>query len=654
MKTILLVLSKDNYPSPEIEINIVPQGLPYIASSLEEAGYDVYGLNPNYIKFEGDVKEFLKILFLQKINDCNPDYIGLGGLSADYLFIRDAINVIRDISPNIKIILGGGIISSDTEYIFENLAPDYGVILEGEITIVELLRCLDNNIIPTEVKGIIYKDKISDEIIKNPSQNITVNIDNLPYPNYDIFDIDKFYELSNQENMYFTGHTTTNPRLFVVSGGRSCPFKCTFCYHSTGTKYQNRPIESIIEELKHFHKKYNFNIIHFYDELFSIKRDRIIHICNELIKLRKSENIYVDWTCTMRVDQTDIEIVKIMKEAGCFAIGFGFESASDPVLLSMKKRVTKAQILNTIKMCEEAGVGVQANFIFGDPVETIETQKETVKFINDYCHDHIVHYGIISPFPGSPIWNYCINEKVITDKKVYYENIYKGNGKHNFMNMTKIPDEDFFKNIDDTLRLDYTNYKTIKNLVFDNSEQLAIKGKCPHCDSKIKYLYPKIPLGKNLYSIMNSITPKINWCSQCHKRLVIPTLSLFKKVNREIQTFIEEVEMKLNNNQKVVLILGYTVKHITSYISTLKILQYYGFNYKKLNIQYISAIENNDTRYNEVLGIDVKEIEFSDPEINYIILPHSDQDKTLLYITKKNITNNIISLNSTIIYKKDM
>ena len=129
MKRILLVLSKDNYPSPEIIVNIVPQGMPYIAGSLENNGYAVYGLNPNYIAFKNDVKAHLKEILHDKINDVKPDYIGLGGLSADYLFIRDAIEAIRDIDPSIPIILGGGIISSDTQFIFDDLMPDFGVLL---------------------------------------------------------------------------------------------------------------------------------------------------------------------------------------------------------------------------------------------------------------------------------------------------------------------------------------------------------------------------------------------------------------------------------------------------------------------------------------------------------------------------------------------
>jgi len=277
-----------------------------------------------------------------------------------------------------------------------------------------------------------------------------------------------------------------------------------------------------------------------------------------------------------------------------------------------------------------------------DIISEIRKQIEKIFIIN--CHDHIVHYGLISPFPGSPIWNHCINEKVITDKKVYYENIHSGNGTHNLMNMTKIPGDDFFKYID------YTNYKTIKNLTFDNKEELDIQGECPHCHAKIEYLYPQIHLGNNIYSILNSITPKINWCSECHKRIVIPIIHLFENVCKEIQFFIKEIEIRFNNYEKVILILGYSVNHVTSYISTLNILQYYGFDYKKLNIQYIGAIEYKDTYYKKILGLDVKVINFNDSEVNYIIMPHCDQDNTLLYLKEKNIEiDKIIALSNIIL-----
>jgi hypothetical protein len=105
MKNIFLILAKDNYPDPNIITNIVPQGLTYIAGVLQNAGYSVFGLNPNYIPMDVDVKCSLSAIIKQKIEESSCDYIGVGGLSAEYLFIRDTL---RDINPNIPIILDGG------------------------------------------------------------------------------------------------------------------------------------------------------------------------------------------------------------------------------------------------------------------------------------------------------------------------------------------------------------------------------------------------------------------------------------------------------------------------------------------------------------------------------------------------------------------
>ena len=628
MKKILLILAKDNYPLPEIIVNGVPQGMPYIASSLEAGGYNVYGLNPNYIPFEKDVKAHLKNILQNKINEVKPDYIGLGGLSADYLFLRDAIEHIREIDPSIPIIIGGGIISSDTKFIYEDLKPDFGVVLEGEITVVNLINALENNSDLSQVHGIVYsKEGIT---FINEVQKEYVNLDELPYPNYDIFDMDLFYRLSNQENMYFTGHTRLDPRVIVISGGRSCPFKCTFCYHSTGSKYRNRKIEDIIQEIVFFHKKYNFNIVKFYDELFSVNENRLIELCDAMIKLKKETNIDFDWVCTMRVNQLKVPVLKKMKEAGCFSIGFGFESASEIVLKSMVKKIKKSEIINAIKMCEEIGIGVQANFIFGDPAETIETQKETVDFFLEYCKDHIIHNGLISPFPGSPLWTHCIENKVITDKKAYYENIHKGNSKHNLMNMTKIRNEDFFTEIQEILVLDDSLFKSIEILSSTNNENYNVEGKCPHCKKNIKFKYPRIDAGNKLFYKISAIKPFVNFCPECHKRVLIPTINVLKDFKLLFDDYIKRIDEITDSNQECVVILGNEVRHIETYINTTKILEYNGLNLSNMNISSFYALKKEEKDTNifnypfKVLQRDsVKEA------INYIILPHDEQSKVI-------------------------
>jgi len=644
MKKVLLILSKDNYPSPEIILNIVPQGLPYIASSLEANGYEVYGLNPNYIQFEEDTKGYLKAIIQNKINAIKPDYIGLGGLSADYLFIRDAINCIREIDASIPVILGGGIISSDSTYIYDDLKPDFGVLLEGEITIVSLLNALKNNENLSNIQGIIYRK--NGNTIQNEPQTEYVNLDELPYPNYDIFDAETFYRLSNQETMYFTGHTRLDPRVIVISGGRSCPFKCTFCYHSTGKKYRNRKIENIIEEIVFFHKKYNFNIVQFYDELFSVNEDRLINLCNAIIHLKKDTHIDFDWVCTMRVNQLKLPIMQKMKEAGCYYIGFGFESASDSVLKSMEKKIKKTDILNAIKICEEVGIGVQANFIFGDPAETIETQKETVDFFLEYCKDHIVHNGLISPFPSSPIWRHCLENNIITDKHRYYENIHKGNSRHNLMNMTKIKDNDFFTEIEDILMLDASLFKSVKILNTSNLENYRVEAECPHCRKTINYKYPHRDEGENLFKQLVAIKPLVNFCPECHKRVLIPTLNAFESFKLTFDTYLRDINAMASVDTPCALILGNEIRHIETYVSTIKTLEYNGLNLTTMNIASFYALkkENKDKK---VLAYDLNILnkDSLNRDLKYIVLPHDTQSEVLNLLRQEKIENkNIVFL----------
>ena len=55
------------------------------------------------------------------------------------------MEIIRRYAHKTKIILGGGMISTQPEIMFNLLRPDYGVIGEGELTVKELIECIEKN-----------------------------------------------------------------------------------------------------------------------------------------------------------------------------------------------------------------------------------------------------------------------------------------------------------------------------------------------------------------------------------------------------------------------------------------------------------------------------------------------------------------------------
>ena len=123
-----------------LSLSDFPSGLAYLASSLKQAGHEVFGCNPNNIVGYVNGQAMLKAVIPQSIVQTKPDIIGLGGICTDYPFLNDAIGIIRSISPNVPIVLGGQIVTNDAEDVFNLLKPDYAISGEGEEAIVNLLE----------------------------------------------------------------------------------------------------------------------------------------------------------------------------------------------------------------------------------------------------------------------------------------------------------------------------------------------------------------------------------------------------------------------------------------------------------------------------------------------------------------------------------
>jgi len=253
---ILLIPPKSNYPQRTPSFDHVGQALPYLAAALEASGHDVVGCNVSYRWCDDGAPATLSRLLKAAMMEARPDAVGVGGLSADYLFVRDAIDVIRSVSPDTPIISGGGLVSSDPDHVVPHLRPDYAVIGEGEQTIIELLNCLATAGDLDSVHGIVYwKDG---RPVFTPARTPVDDLDMIPFPDYSLFDFETYLNLLNQYDGYFHCRTRRTPRIMPVSAARSCPFRCTFCYHTTGAKYRVRSIDKVVEEILHFHELYQF------------------------------------------------------------------------------------------------------------------------------------------------------------------------------------------------------------------------------------------------------------------------------------------------------------------------------------------------------------------------------------------------------------
>jgi radical SAM superfamily enzyme YgiQ (UPF0313 family) len=176
----------------------------------------------------------------------------------------------------------------------------------------------------------------------------------------------------------------------------------------------------------------------------------------------------------------DKEMLKTLKDAGCIVVSFGFESYSSKVLKSMKKPITPEQIDRAIKTCFEENITIIGNFIFGDLEETKETARETIDYWKENCKGQVKLF-FIHPYPGSEIYQSCLDRGIIKDEL----NFIKNEIHHTYIrNMTKnMTDEEFEELKKEVYGLNRATFPYITPLKIEKEgeDKYKISIKCPFC-----------------------------------------------------------------------------------------------------------------------------------------------------------------------------
>ena len=479
IKILLVVPRYSSTNQPDYSYTF-PLGLGYISSVLKNAGYQVDCINLNHLR--GDSAEILN----KCLNSATYDFVCTGNTASGYTETEKILNITREHPSKPKTILGGIIITAEPDIVFDSLRPIYAVIGEGEETIVELLDHAIEGKDLGEVKGIMYHD-LHGKVVRTPPREAIEDLHSIPIPDFEGFD---FHE--QLDNTYTNPNYNTNlfdhPRLYPLLASRSCPFHCTFCYHDS--KYRVRSIENIMEELIPMVKRHKINIICIYDECFATNKKRILDFC-ERVKILQNEITWkLNWTCQIRVESVDRELLKIMKDAGCGAISYGFESFSPVVLKSMRKHIKPEQIDRALKDTLGEKIAVQANFIFGDVAETKETAEVTLDYWKINCNAQ-VQLGFVQPYPGSILFEHCVKKGLIKDKLEFIKNVGNMINSRGFkLNMTDNMTDKELNELRDKVLLLYDKYrKTVRPLWIKNSGEnlYSFKVKCPYCQSIVEY-----------------------------------------------------------------------------------------------------------------------------------------------------------------------
>jgi anaerobic magnesium-protoporphyrin IX monomethyl ester cyclase len=400
-------------PSREFLLETPIEGVSSIATVAKLAGWDV---------------KIRDLRIGEDFEDACSDAAKRGGVVAMPTFIdafpvtRRVLARVRELNPNVPIVIGGALVSSLPEPLINGLGADYAVLREGEATLLDLLSHIEKGGTPESARGIYGLGiRTNGSIYFTPERQQINDLDVLPIP-------DLFLYPSVQKDPVV-------PELGLTTA-RGCYGRCTFCFLNMRKLTYKSParFEKEVADLVTKHKiKYFF----VNDLTFTSKIDRSYQICDIL------KNHGLTWSCSTRVERVKPVLLQYMKKSGCREIWYGVESLEQDVLNLSNKMTKVDEIEHAVRETEKAGIQVMANLMVGLPGESVESLRKMM----DFCkRTDVIPSSIkyLTPFPGTKIYDMAVERGFIKDPLAYLEELAgrKVNDVNDaFINLTDMPEQ---------------------------------------------------------------------------------------------------------------------------------------------------------------------------------------------------------------------
>ncbi|MFH1414139.1 MAG: radical SAM protein [Candidatus Omnitrophota bacterium] len=396
----------------------LPLGIAYIASVLKDdyhisildatvEGYNkeiTIEENRGFFRFGLDYGEIKK-----KIEELSPDLVGISCmLSLQYPSVRKICRDVKDINKGIQVLLGGPYPSYyATEIMSRNRDVDFIVRGEGEYATRDLLSVINQGGDLSKIDGLCFRK--DSEFVVNPKRNFIENLDKIPFPNRDLFPLEKY---NNHQPFWATPVKSKRYTSLVTS--RGCPTRCSFCYSSVywGEHYRKRSVANILSEIELLITKYNITNFHFVEDNLTLDKERAKNLFKEIIKRK----LNISWcvpngVCLWTLDE---ELIALMKQSGCYELNFGIESGSQDVLNKIiKKPLDLKEAEKIVRELKKNKIFASGYFIFGFPGETKEDILKTVAFERRLNLDRSIFFSA-TPFAGTALYQTCKEQGYIS------------------------------------------------------------------------------------------------------------------------------------------------------------------------------------------------------------------------------------------------
>ncbi len=347
--------------------------------------------------------------FIQQVVSRRPDIFVIDVPTISFPLVMPLLEEIKQ-ATGCKIVLTGGHVTALAEDILrDNKQVDCCLLGEYEMSLRQFVLSETGEGVSAQQDGIAYRE--NGGITRRPAELRTFNLDNLPYPDREDYPV----------GLYHDFEVGGRPCVQMLTS-LGCPYKCSFCMpvrvmYGDSQFYRKRAPANIVAEMAFVKEKYHAGQVYFDDDTFSVDKQRLRTLCEELAKF----DLDLPWTAMgdITIDQRTLEI---MANAGCIGLKFGVESANGSTLEAIRKTwVTVDKVKRFVKSCRELGIWAHATFIIGLPGDRREDIEKTIKFSKELDIDS-VQFSIATPFPGTPFYEQARHEGwLVSDDWTLYD-----------------------------------------------------------------------------------------------------------------------------------------------------------------------------------------------------------------------------------------
>jgi len=411
----------------------LPLNLAYLAAPLVNEGkYDIRVYDMVIENYEQEIQVSNDVIlygssfeeYKRVLEEFKPDIVGISCiLSSRSGFVLKLLEITKRFNGNIITVTGGHHATALPEHLLRANA-DYVFLGESDYSFREFVNSINNGGDISKVDGLVYIDQSTGNIITQPKINYIKNIDDLPYPAWDIVDLKKYwrgYLAMNAPDL--------NKKFGAVMSSRGCPHFCEYCAvpsHTGIRNYRPREIDKIIDEIRWLINTYSVEEIHLADDNFFVNKSRTKKLLRRLI----AEFPGISYAVPTGADlpNLDFEIIDLLKEAGFTSIYTGIETgAEENVGKFIDKKINTKDTIEKINYLKKVGIKTIGFFLLGFPDETREQIQQTVELAETLPLEKF-YLIMVTPLPGSKLYDYCKKNDLLYEDfditKVRYANTF--------------------------------------------------------------------------------------------------------------------------------------------------------------------------------------------------------------------------------------